>query len=248
MKSCVRWVSVAVPLMLTVASVCLGDEPGYKPGRASIGGQLGLSTFRLDRILGSAWFGDYSEAAKNRFAFSAQFRYVFTPKFRMQVSPGFSWTDYRAEVPAPFNDVRFPNDHDKGDWLTVMVPVSLQGQFVLRRGQWFYHAGAGPGLYRVRVTNQGEILKDPLTFKLHRGIYWGGSGELGVERFLKEMNSTSVELTLAGHVARSQKDKQFPSGLNSNVSAIELKVGMNYYFDTRILGKKPDQSAKPTAP
>lgn len=239
MKSRVRWVSLAALAMLTVAGVCNGAEPNYSPGRGSIGGQFGISTFRLDRWFGESWFGDYSEGAKNRFAFGASFRYVATPWLRFQVSPGLSWAGYHAEIPAPFDDVRFPDDHDKGDWLAIMVPISLQAQGVVRRGRMLYHVGAGPGLYRVWVQNHREVLKDPVTLRLHRALYPGASGELGVERFMTELSSTSVELTLAGHLAFSEDDEAFVSGLNSNALALELKVGLHYYFDTGFKNKEP---------
>jgi hypothetical protein len=249
MKPRVRCVSVAVVLMLTVASVCVGEEPGpnYRPGRGGIGGQIGGSTFRFDRMINQQWFADYSDAAKNRLCFSAEFRYIFTRSFRMQVSPGLSWAGYKAEVPAPFIDVRFPDDHDKGDWLTLMVPISVQAQYVIHRGQWLYHAGAGPGVYRVWVENHREVLKDPVTLKNHRGLYWGGSAEFGAEHFFKELTSTSFEMTLAGHLARTVRDDQFPSGLNSNVMALEIRLGMNYYFDTGA-SKAPEKPATPAAP
>jgi hypothetical protein len=142
------------------------------------------------------------------------------------------------------DDVRFPNDHDKGDWLTVMVPISLQGQYVLQRGRWLYHVGAGPGLYRVWVQNHREVLKDPVTLKLHRGLHFGASGELGAERFFQELNSTSVEMSLAGHLAFAERDDEFVSGLNSNVMALEVRVGLNYYFDTAAVKK----TAAPATP
>jgi hypothetical protein len=227
--------------------VCLAEEPNYVSGRGGIGGQMGLSTFRLDRLLGGSWFGDYSEGAKNRFAFSAQFRYVVSPSVRLQLSPGLAWAGYRAEVSAPMDDVRFPDDHDKGDWLTVVLPVSLQGQYVLKRGRWLYHVGAGPGVYRVWVQNHREVLKDPATFRLHRGLYFGASGQLGAERFLQELNSTSVEMTLAGHLAFAERDEQFVSGLNSNTGIVEVKIGLNYYFDTGAV-KKPEAATTTPKP
>jgi hypothetical protein len=246
MKPRVRWVSVAVVSMLAVASACLGAESGYYARRGGIGGQLGVSTFRLDRTLGQSWFGDYSDGAKNRFAFSAQFRYVVSPHLRLQVSPGLAWAGYMGDVPVPMRDVRFPDDRYKGAWLTVMVPVSVQGQAVFRRGDWLYHVGAGPGLYRVWVQNHREVVKDPVTFRLHRGLYLGGSGQLGVERFLKELNSTSIEMTLASHLALAVRDDRFVSGLNSNVLAVELRIGANYYFDTG--GKKKKSPEEPVSP
>ena len=56
----IRWVSLAAVALLTVASACLAaeGEPAYKPGMGSVGGQLGVSFFGVDRMLGSEWFGD----------------------------------------------------------------------------------------------------------------------------------------------------------------------------------------------
>ena len=90
----IRWVGTAVVALLTVASVCLAAEPNYAPGKGGIGGQVGGSTFRLDRAFGADWFGDYSESAQARLSFNANFRYIINPRFRWQVSPGFTWAAY----------------------------------------------------------------------------------------------------------------------------------------------------------
>jgi hypothetical protein len=230
MIPCVFRVSGAAVAMLTVAVVCLAAEPSYGPQTAGIGGGIGASSFRFDRMLGKSWFGDYSAGAQTRMVFTGQFRYVWTPSLRWQVSPGFTWAGYKDSEPAPFQDPRFPDDPDKGDYLTLLLPVSAQIQYVVRRGQWLYHVGAGPGIYRVLVENHREVLKDPVTLKLHRGLYAGASGQLGAERFLKGLPSTSIEVSMAGHLAFAERNDQFPSGLNSNLFALEWRAGVNYYF------------------
>jgi hypothetical protein len=82
----------------------------------------------------------------------------------------------------------------------------------------------------VWVENDRKVLKDPASKDLHRGLYLGGTAQLGVERFFKNLKSTSVEASLAGHLAITERDEQFPTGFNSNVMALELKIGANYYF------------------
>jgi hypothetical protein len=231
----IRWVSLAVLVLLTVAAACLAaeDEPAYKPGKGSIGGQLGGSYFGFDRWFGSRWFGDYSDGAMPRFSFAAQFRYVQNQRWRWQISPGFTWTAYRTGTPIPFTDRRSPGDNSKDQMLTLLVPVTAQAQYVVRRGRWFYHAGAGPGLYRVMVENHRKVLKDPdpSSLRLHRGVYWGGTFEFGAERFLKAITTTSIELSWTNHLVFAQQDDRFPSGFNSNLMAMEWRVGVNYYFD-----------------
>ncbi len=246
MISRVRGVSVAVLAMLAVASACLAAETGSVPGHGGVGGQLGASSFTPDRLIGGEYFGDYSAGAKARFAFGAHWRYVMTPHLRWQISPGFIWAGYSRDEPVPFADPNFPTDTDKRDYLTLMLPMSAQLQFQVRRGSWIYYAGAGPGLYRVWIQNHRKVLEDPASKKLHRGIYPGATVQIGFERFLKSLPSTSLEIAGIGHVAMARRDKQFPSGFNSNVGAMELRVGGNYYF-TPGVKKKPADSL-PTTP
>lgn len=229
--------------MLVLASTCLAAEPGHQPGKGGVGGQLGLSYFRLDRAFGADWFGDYSAGAQTRFAFSGHFRYVVNPWLRWQVSPGFTWAAYRDDLPAPFMDPNFPTDTDKDDYLTLLLPVSAQIQYVIKRGTWVYHVGAGPGVYRVWVQNHRKVLEDPVTRKLHRRLHPGGSAQIGVERFLKVLPSTSIEGTLVGHLVLAEHD-DYVSGLNSNLLAVELKVGTTYYFGFGER-KKPEGEALP---
>jgi hypothetical protein len=245
MSSCARWASGAVVATLVFAAVCQAAEPSYEPGRAGIGGLIGGSTFRLDRMLGTNRTGDYSEGAQTRFSFSGHFRYVVNPWLRWQVSPGFTWCGYKGSVPAPMIDPRAPDDPDKGDYLTLLLPVSAQLQYVVKRGWWLYHVGAGPGVYRIIVENHRHVLKDPVTFRNHRGLYPGASGQIGVERFLKGITTTSIEVALAGHVAFAKRNDQFVSGINNNLVAAELLVGVNYYFSLSSKPKAPEPSPTP---
>ena len=238
MISSVYRVGVALLASLAVATACSAADQGYAPGQGGIGGQIGVSTFSIDRVLGSEWFEDYSNGASPRFAFDAHWRYQLSKRWRGQIATGFTWSGYSSkhdpagnpQFPAPFLDLNFPNDGDKSDYLALMLPVSFQLQYVGRHGSWAYHLGAGPGAYRVWVQNQRKVLKDPVSLKLHRGLYPGGSAELGVEHFFKDSPSVSLELTVAGHLALSQRHDQFVSGIDSNVMATEARFGANYYF------------------
>ena len=233
-------VSGALAAMLTVAAVCLAAEPDNGPGKGGIGGMVGGSSFRFDRMLGNSWFGDYSGGALPRFAFKANFRYVVNKWLRWQVSPGLTWTAYKGDEPAPFADPRF-EDRYKGRYLTLLLPVSAEAQYVIRRGWWQYYVGAGPGIYRVWVENRREVVKDPVSLKVHRGIYPGVSGELGVEYFLKQLPSTSIEVSVGGDMAFAVRDDQFISGLNSNVLGVGARVGGNYYFSPGERKKKESE-------
>ena len=244
----VRAVSLAAVAMLAIAMPCFAQdsefeqgeavdiEIGHVPGHGGVGGQIGTSNFRPDRMLGEQWFGDYSDGATMRFSFSGHFRYAFTSWFRVQVGPGLTWSGYNELTPAPFPDPNFASDPldprtvNKGEYLTLMVPIPLMAQYVFTSGRWLYYGGAGPGLYRVWVENDRKVLKDPGPNRLHRGVYFGGSVMFGVERFFEALPSTSVELSLSGHVAVTERDEQFPAGFNSNVSALEIRIGANYYF------------------
>jgi hypothetical protein len=231
MISRVRWVSIACVALLTVASACpAAAAPNYAPGKGGIGGLVGGSYFRLDRVLGDNWFGDYSEGAQARLSFNGNFRYVISRHYRWQVSPGFTWSAY-SNVEIPFPDLNFPNDRAKDQNLTLVAPATAELQYTIPRGLWIYHAGAGAGVYRVWVENHRKVLKDPVTFKLHRGVYPGAVVEIGAERFLRGITNLSVELSLANHLVFAQRKEQFVSGYDSNLMVNELNLGVNYYFD-----------------
>lgn len=231
MISRVRSAGIALCAVLAAASPCLAAE-GMAPGRGAIGGQIGGSSFWAD--------ADYSEGARSRFAFSGHYRYVINNRFRWQISPGFTWTGYSGDVPMPVADGHFPGDVAKRTNLTLLLPMTFEMQYLLHRGKWHYHLGAGPGVYRVWVQNRRIVLIDPVSFVKHRGLHPGVTGEIGVERFIKSMPSTSIEATVATHWVFAEKEKDFPSGYNSFLAATEIRIGANYYFDMSRLKKKPD--------
>jgi hypothetical protein len=228
----IRWVGFAALASLTIATACLAaeGEPVYRPGLGGIGGQLGGSYFGVDRLVGADWFGDYSNRTVPRLSFAGQFRYVRTRHWRWQVSPGFTWSGYTPGTTVP-NSVPNPSDDRKDNLLVLLLPTTAQYQYVTNRGRWLYHAGLGPGVYRVWVENRRDIYRDPSTKRVHRGAYPGGSVEFGAERFLKVITTTSVEFTWVTHLVFAQRAQQFPNGYNSNLMATELRVGINYYFD-----------------
>lgn len=229
----VRSAGIALLAVLAVASPCLGAD-GMAPGRGAIGGQIGGSRFWAD--------ADFSEGARSRFAFSGHFRYVLNNRIRWQISPGFTWTGYSGAVAAPVLDGRFPQDVTKRTFLTLLLPVSFEMQLLAHRGKWHYHLGAGPGVYRVSVENRHNVILDPITFRRHIGLFPGVTGEIGVERFVKSMPSTSVEACVTTHWVFTDNPEDFPVGYNSNLAATEIRIGANYYFDmSRLAKKKPDQ-------
>jgi hypothetical protein len=226
----VRTAGIALFAVLAAASPCLAAV-GMTPGRGAIGGQLGGSYFWAD--------GDYSEGAEVRFAFSGNFRYVFKPWGRWQISPGFTWAGYSAGTPIAVIDGHHPEDTDKSNNLTLLLPMTLQFQYLHHTKKWHYHLGAGGGFYRVWIENHREVLIDPVTYEKHQKIHGGLSGEFGAERFIKHLPSTSVEATLVTHWVFAQDDQAFPSGYNSFIAVTELKIGANYYFDMSRLKGKP---------
>jgi hypothetical protein len=201
-------------------------------GRGGVGGLIGGSLFYASE--------DYSQGAQPRFDFNGQFRYFLSRGFRFQVSPGFTWSAYSKKEPPPFTDPKFPGDQTKEEYLALVVPVSAQLQMVWGKSQWVYHLGAGPGIYRVWVENHRKVLIDPVTLRLHRGAYLGWTAELGVERFLKALPNTSIEVSAAHHNVFATRDDQFPTGWNSPVGVIALRAGTNYYFDLNRPKKAPD--------
>jgi hypothetical protein len=236
-----RSVGIVLAAMLTAAPVCFAADPGYAPSKGGIGGQIGGSTFAFDRSFQKT---DYSHGAKPRFAFAAHFRYTVNPSFRWQVSPGFTWAGY-DRVPPPMIDPRVPDDPDKHHYLVLLMPVSAQAQLTRRDGAWLTYLGAGPGVYRILVENQRHYVKDPVTFRFHRGFYAGATAQLGVERFMTSMPSVSLEFAITSHLVLAQRDKLFPSGFNSNLTATEGRIGINYYFMT---GGRKKTAAAPEPP
>jgi len=211
----------------------LGDFHGY----GGIGGGFGGG-----RIVAA---GDYSEFVQTRMSFSGCWRYTFADNWRWQLSPGFTWGSYnKRSNPAPFQDPNHPSDPTKDNYLTLLVPISFEVQWLHRSHSRTWHVGAGPGLYRVWVENYRKVVPDPITFDHHRGLYWGGSAELGFEQFWKSLKTTSLEVLLDGHIVQAKRDDQFPSGFNDLVSAVGLRVGVNYYFNLRNK-PKPQEPALP---
>jgi len=235
-------VGVASLGLFLAGSVCLAQESaepdsGASPGRAAIGASFGVGHFVAD--------ADYSEGAQPRIASGARFRYVVNDWLRLQFGVGHTWTAYSNDQPVPFRDLNYPEDSLKNEYLVQVVPMAMQFQILRRGPKWIYHAGAGPGLYRVWVENRRKVLKDPLTFMLHRGVYWGIGGQIGAERFLGSLPSTSVEFEVAGHWVFAQRDEQFPSGYNSFLATVEATVGVNYYFTLPVT--KPKTELPPEA-
>ena len=229
----VRSAGIVLFAVLAITSPCLAAV-GMAPGRGAIGGQIGGSRFWAD--------ADFSEGARSRFAFSGHFRYVLNNRLRWQISPGFTWTGYSGDVAAPVLDGRFPQDVTKRTFLTLLLPVSFEMQLLAHKGNWHYHLGAGPGVYRVSVENRHNVIEDPVTFRRHIGLFAGATGEIGVERFIKSMPSTSVEACVTTHWVFTDNVQDFPAGYNTNLAVTEIRIGANYYFDMgRLAKKKPDQ-------
>ena len=225
------WVSVVLGAMLSVATLSQAQEAGYAPGRGGVGGQMGGAL-----MLGQE---DYSKTARSRFSFSGHFRYAIAPWLRWQISPGFTWAGYDDQEPAPFRDPNFPNDSTKANNLALLLPMSAQLQFTARRGPWLTYAGAGPGVYRVWIQNRRKVLEDPVSRKLHRGLYPGATAQAGIERFLKGLPNTSIELAVDAHYVFAERPDQFPSGWNSKLLNAGIRIGGNYYFVPNP-PKKPD--------
>lgn len=193
-----------------------------RAGMASIGGAIGGSYFAAD--------ADYSTGAQPRLWFSMHFRYTFTPAWRAQVTAGYTWAGYDASEPLPFHDVNNPTDTNKGEVLAQVIPVTLQLQYTLPKGLYLYHLGAGFGGYRVWVENEREDMKDPSTFRVHRGVYPGVSAEIGVSHFFKEHQTIALEWVVGGDWIFAQDDEKFPKGFNSFLLPVHVRFGATYHF------------------
>ena len=198
--------------------------------RASLGGQIGTPWI----VAG----GDYAAGAKLRLSFSGAFRYAVSPGLRWQVSPYFGWNGYDSGEPAPFADPNFPADATKEHYLTEIAGGSAQLQWTRTRGRTLWHLGGGPAIYRVVLENRRKVVADPVSFVRHHTTHLGATAEIGIERFLKNLTTTSLEATLAYQTVFATDDTKFPSGWNDNPGALELRVGGHYYYDLN--RKKPE--------
>jgi len=225
----VRTAGIALLAVLAVAPPCLAAV-GMVPGRGAIGGQLGGSLFWAE--------GDYSKGAKPRMAFSGHFRYVLNDHVRWQASPGFTWAGYTGSLPIPVPDGNYPQDLTKKTNLTLLLPMTFELQWMMHTKKWHYHLGAGPGVYRLWIENHRIPLVDTASFVVHRGLYPGFTGEFGVEHFVRQLPSTSVEACVTTHYVFAKDEKKFPAGYNGNVGVTEIRIGANYYFDMGRLRRK----------
>ncbi|NOT34369.1 MAG: hypothetical protein HOP12_09390 [Candidatus Eisenbacteria bacterium] len=221
-----------VSAAVTARPAIVAPRSGATTGRAGVAGYVGASKFVAAE--------DFSTGALPRFDFAATLRYVLSPGWRLQVSPGFTWSGYSKQEVPPFTDPQFPGDTTKEHYLALLTPVSAQLQYTWMSGSLLWHLGAGPGVYRVAVQNHRKTLQDAVTLRRHQGLYLGGSGELGMEKFLKSLPTTSVELALVDHFVLATRDDQFPSGWNSAINAASFRIGMNYYFETKTLARKKE--------
>jgi hypothetical protein len=252
------WVSVAVAAVLTAASACLAQDltpppaavPAAKPAvvmgavprTGSIGGMLGASAFYASE--------DYTRGAQPRMAFNASFRYTVTPWLRWQVSPGFTWTAYSHVEPAPFVDPAYPLRTDKDGHLTLVLPATAQVHLLMARRQWLFHAGGGPGVYRVWLEHYRKVVKDPVTLNLHRRLYPGFTLEVGAAKYLKTLPAVSIETAVTSHYVLSEDKTDLPSGYNSTLGVLEVRVGANYHFSLVAKPKRTgvDLTASPPRP
>lgn len=240
----VRLAGAAILLLLASASVSVAQQTdststprtGSRPGRGSIGAQLGGAWILSDQ--------DYSDGAQPRFSFTGSYAYVISPRWRWQVNPWFMWNSYRTGVAIPFVDPNFPTETTKDFFLTQMVGGQGLIELTGGKGTWIWHVGAGPAIYRVMVEDHRKVLKDPTTKRLHRGAYIGGTAELGIERFLHSLPNTSLEWTVAWHVADAKRDDQFPNGFSGRPHMAEFRFGSHYYFDFKG-GKKTAAAPRP---
>ena len=232
MNSRFRLASVVALVFLATASVSQAQQAdsvatqGPLPGRGGIGGQIGSSYILSD--------GDYSEGAQPRLSFIGHFRYVINKHWGWQVSPYFTWNGYVSHVNAPFVDLNFPaGGTSKQFYLTQVLGTAGQVQYYGGKGRRRWHIGAGPSLYRVVIQNKRKVVEDPVSHELHSALHLGASAEFGLERFLKRLPNTSLELTLAGHAAFAKNDTKWVAGWNGQPMLAEIRLGGNYYYDFR---------------
>ena len=250
MPSRVRLAGAVVLALVALASVSHAQAPdtttthartGYLPGRGSVGGQIG----GLWLLSGN----DFAPGAQPRFSFIGHFRYVISRSWRWQVSPYLGWNSYRTGSAAPYRDLNFPADPPVKDrYLTLIAGAGSEIQCVLGRGRTLWHVGVGPAVYRLLVENQRRILKDPASLELHRDTFLGATGEVGVERFLKTLNNTSVEATVGWQAVFAKDDTKFPSGWSADPMGVELRIGAHYYYDLRREKKTEERPALPGLP
>ena len=229
-----RFLRVGAAVLLLAGAAGIGHAQqadsvatrGALPGRGGIGGQIGGTYF----FSGT----DYKDGSQPRFSFIGHFRYQANKTWGWQVSPYFTWSGYVSHVQAPFTDINFPAEgRSKEFYLAQLVGATAQLQWFHGNAHQRWHLGAGPGIYRVVIENHRKVVKDPLSLELHSHAHLSAMAEFGVERFLKKLPSTSIEVTAAAHAAFAKDDTKFPSGWDANPMVMELRVGAHYYYDFR---------------
>ena len=68
---------------------------------------------------------------------------------------------------------------------------------------------------------------------MHDGMHMGAVAEFGIERFLKKLPNTSLELTAGWQTAFAKSDNRFPNGWNGNPALAEIRFGGHYYYEFR---------------
>jgi len=175
------------------------------------------------------------------------FQYVINKTWRAAFKFGYGWNGYSDKFDAPFilQAEQVNGDTTKGDQLVIMNPFTAVMHYMHPMGKsWVGYLGAGPGVYRVNITNDHRTIYDPVTHERFKFGSFGLSGEGGAEYFLP--SNKNVSLGVAGtvnYLLDSHKDK-FPSGYSGPYVFADLSVGVNVYF--KPLGAKtPPPSALP---
>jgi hypothetical protein len=175
------------------------------------------------------------------------FQYVMTNKWRASFKFGYGWNGYSDKWNAPFilQAEQVNGDTTKGDQLTIMSPFTAVVHYLHPISKsWLGYVGAGPGVYRVNITNDGRTIYDPVTHERFKFGSFGASGEAGAEYFLP--SNKNVAFTLAGtvnYLFDSHKDR-FPSGYSGPYIFSDISFGVNVYF--KPLGAKSEP--KPVLP
>jgi len=234
-----RWALAALAAGLFAIPYAVHAQPA--PGQGSLGATLGVPFIFAP--------GDLKHGQKPRIMGKGNFQYVVNKTWRTAFKFGYGWNGYNDEFNAPFilQAEQVNGDTTKGDQLVIMDPFTAVLQYMHPMGKsWMGYAGAGPGVYRVNITNDGRTIFDPVTHERFKFGSFGLSGEAGAEYFLPSNKNVSLSLNgTLNYLFSSHKDK-FPSGYSGPYIFADFGIGVNVYFKPLGAKSTPTPMLPPT--
>lgn len=218
-----HWTPALVALGLAALSHPVGAQDS--PGKGSLGATVGVPFVLAD--------DDLSEGIRPRLMMMLHFQYVISPVWRFSLRGGFGWTGYSGEVPAPYP---YPSsgggvDSTKVDQLTYIYPIYASlGRVHQLHENWKVMGGLGLGMYNIKIDNDRDPIRDPVTFEIYDLWAPGLSLEAGGEYSLPANRNVGFEANVTFHQLLTSSPERYPSGFGGKHAYLDLNFGVNVYF------------------